>query len=92
MNQSVADQSQLEQASRSQRFAQVRAHTLALTQGLTAEDMQVQSMPDASPIKWHLAHTTWFFETFLLQRFARGYQALNPAYRILFNSYYIGVG
>jgi ergothioneine biosynthesis protein EgtB len=75
-----------------QRFAQVRAYTLALTQGLTAEDMQVQSMADASPIKWHLAHTTWFFETFLLQRFLRGYLALNPAYRTLFNSYYVSVG
>ncbi|MGL4573639.1 MAG: ergothioneine biosynthesis protein EgtB [Burkholderiaceae bacterium] len=92
MNSTIAEQTRLQPASLAQRFAQVRAHTLALTQGLTAEDMQVQSMPDASPIKWHLAHTTWFFETFLLQRFARGYQALNPAYRTLFNSYYVGVG
>jgi ergothioneine biosynthesis protein EgtB len=92
MNPTVAEQIRVPQASLAQRFAQVRAHTLALTQGLTAEDMQVQSMPDASPIKWHLAHTTWFFETFLLQRFLRGYQALNPAYRTLFNSYYVGVG
>jgi ergothioneine biosynthesis protein EgtB len=49
-------------------------------------------MPDASPVKWHLAHTTWFFETFLLERFARGYESGDPAYRVLFNSYYVGVG
>jgi ergothioneine biosynthesis protein EgtB len=74
------------------RFAQVRARTLALAGELSAEDMQVQSMPDASPVKWHLAHATWFFETFLLERFARGYKSANPAYRVLFNSYYVGVG
>jgi ergothioneine biosynthesis protein EgtB len=75
-----------------QRFVQVRACTCALVQGLSDEDLQVQSMPDASPLKWHLAHTTWFFETFLLERHVRGYKPLNGAYRVLFNSYYVGVG
>jgi ergothioneine biosynthesis protein EgtB len=54
--------------------------------------MQVQSMPDASPTKWHLAHTTWFFETFVLGRFAPGYEVFSPDYAFLFNSYYDSVG
>jgi len=72
--------------------AALRAQSLALFEPLSAEDCQVQSMPDASPSKWHLAHTTWFFETFLLERFERKFQAFDPALRVLFNSYYQGVG
>ena len=72
--------------------AAVRARTLALAQPLTAEDQQVQSMADASPTKWHLAHTTWFFETFVLVPHAAGYRAFDPAYQYLFNSYYEAVG
>ena len=49
-------------------------------------------MPDASPVKWHLAHTSWFFETFLLERFAARLRAVRPAFRVLFNSYYDAVG
>jgi ergothioneine biosynthesis protein EgtB len=75
-----------------QRYAQVRARSLALAAPLTAEDCQVQSMPDASPTKWHLAHVTWFFETFLLERWERRYAPYDPAFRVLFNSYYQGVG
>jgi sulfatase-modifying factor enzyme 1/DinB family protein len=74
------------------RFLSVRAHTEQLAAPLSAEDQTVQSMPDASPTKWHLAHTTWFFETFLLRPRARGYQAFDPAYEYLFNSYYEAVG
>jgi ergothioneine biosynthesis protein EgtB len=74
------------------RFDAVRRATDALCEGLTAEDCQVQSMDDASPVKWHLAHTTWFFETFVLERFVPGYRGVDPAYRTLFNSYYVGVG
>jgi ergothioneine biosynthesis protein EgtB len=74
-----------------QRFLQVRAQSLALAAPLTAEDCQAQSMPDASPVKWHLAHITWFFETFILERFEAGFQPFDPAFRVLFNSYYNAV-
>ena len=79
-------------ATLSRRYAEVRARTEGLTQGLSAEDMQVQSMPDASPVKWHLAHTTWFFETFLLKPFEDGYREFDPTFGYLFNSYYDSVG
>ena len=74
------------------RYAGVRAASLALAAPLSAEDCQVQSMADASPTKWHLAHVTWFFETFLLERFESGFVPFDPAFRVLFNSYYQGVG
>src|SRR3989442_6937416 len=74
------------------RFAQTRAHTMALAAPLSAEDCALQSMPDASPVKWHLAHTTWFFETFVAASHAPGYSPFDPAYRVLFNSYYNTVG
>ncbi|RUO63114.1 ergothioneine biosynthesis protein EgtB [Pseudidiomarina insulisalsae] len=76
----------------SQQYRQVRSQTMALVAPLTAEDMLLQSMPDASPTKWHLAHTTWFFETFLLQPHLSGYQPFDKAYQYLFNSYYDTVG
>ena len=75
-----------------ERYAQVRAATMALAAPLSDEDCGAQSMPDASPVKWHLAHTTWFFETFILERFEPGFQPFHPAFRVLFNSYYNGVG
>jgi ergothioneine biosynthesis protein EgtB len=75
-----------------QRYAAVRAQTLALAAPLSEADAQVQSMPDASPAKWHLAHLTWFFETFVLEAFERGFKPYHPAFRTLFNSYYQGVG
>jgi len=74
------------------RYQAVRAHTGALAAVLSPEDSTAQSMPDASPAKWHLAHTTWFFETFVLLPYLAGYEAAHPAYRVLFNSYYDGVG
>ncbi|MBA3477134.1 MAG: ergothioneine biosynthesis protein EgtB [Lautropia sp.] len=70
----------------------VRAKSAALAAVLSPEDCQPQSMPDASPVKWHLAHTTWFFETFLLGEFASDYVPTSPQYRMLFNSYYNAVG
>jgi ergothioneine biosynthesis protein EgtB len=73
-------------------YRAIRAHTQALAAPLSAEDCCAQSMPDASPAKWHLAHTTWFFETFILERFERDFRPWHPAYRVLFNSYYNGVG
>jgi ergothioneine biosynthesis protein EgtB len=75
----------------SARYRAVRQTSLALAAPLSAEDCALQSMPDASPVKWHLAHTTWFFETFLLEAM-RGYRVFDPAFRVLFNSYYQAVG
>ena len=73
-------------------FAEIRNATLRLSAPLSPEDCQVQSMPDASPAKWHLAHITWFFETFILERFEPAFRPFDPAFRVLFNSYYQGVG
>jgi ergothioneine biosynthesis protein EgtB len=73
-------------------YAAVRRRTLALAEPLSAEDCCAQSMPDASPVKWHLAHTTWFFETFVLAPREAAFRAFHPAFRVLFNSYYNGVG
>ena len=75
-----------------ERYRSVRAETLALTAPLSSEDCQLQSMPDASPAKWHLAHTAWFFETFLLLPHLPGYRQFDPAFAVLFNSYYVRVG
>jgi len=75
----------------SERYARVRGCSIALTAGLSAEDMQIQSMPDASPGKWNLAHTTWFFEQFVLGRDS-GYKPFNADWHYLFNSYYQSVG
>jgi hypothetical protein len=74
------------------RFETVRAETERLAAPLGAEDQTVQSMPDASPTKWHRAHTTWFFETFILRPYDPGYEPLDPRYGYLFNSYYEQVG
>jgi ergothioneine biosynthesis protein EgtB len=75
-----------------ERYADVRAATAGLAAPLPAEDQLVQSMPDASPTKWHLAHTTWFFETFVLSRYVPGYHVVDERYAYLFNSYYEAVG
>ena len=74
------------------RYNTVRERSLALAEPLSDEDCGAQSMPDASPIKWHLAHTTWFFETFILERLEAGFEPFHPAFRVLFNSYYNGIG
>ena len=75
-----------------ERYASVRAATLALAGPLSDEDCAIQSMSDASPVKWHLAHTSWFFEVFVLEPHFPGYRTFNPAFRMLFNSYYNAVG
>lgn len=73
-------------------FDKVRGRSLHLADRLSDEDCCAQSMPDASPVKWHLAHTTWFFETFILEPREPGFAPFHPAFRVLFNSYYNGVG
>jgi ergothioneine biosynthesis protein EgtB len=73
-------------------YPDVRARTEALAAVLSPEDQTVQSMPDVSPTKWHRAHTTWFFETFLLVPSLAGYDAFDPSYAYLFNSYYEAAG
>jgi ergothioneine biosynthesis protein EgtB len=75
-----------------ERFETVRRETESLAANLTGEDQSIQSMPDASPTKWHLGHTTWFFETFLLTRFDADYRQYDPAFGYLFNSYYEAAG
>src|SRR5436305_11893843 len=74
------------------RYRAVRAFTEELCEPLATEDYVVQAMPDASPAKWHLAHTSWFFETFILKPYCPGYEEIAPAYAYLFNSYYVQAG
>lgn len=74
------------------RYKQVRQASEALGRSLTPEDQAAQSMPDASPTKWHLAHTSWFFETFLLAPRLAGYRPFDPRFGYLFNSYYEALG
>src|SRR3954470_18573166 len=73
-------------------YTQVRRRSEALCAPLETDDYQVQSVIDASPPKWHLAHITWFFETFLLKPFLAGYEPLDPRYERIFNSYYNTIG
>lgn len=75
-----------------QRYARVRQHSLVLAEPLSAEDQCVQSMPDASPTKWHLAHTSWFFEAVVLQPNVPGYRVFDERFSLLFNSYYESLG
>jgi ergothioneine biosynthesis protein EgtB len=74
------------------RYLEIRRTTEELCRPLAIEDYVLQAMPDVSPAKWHLAHVSWFFETFLLTPHLPGYEPLDPAYTFLFNSYYNGVG
>jgi ergothioneine biosynthesis protein EgtB len=75
-----------------ERYLEVRRLTEQLCAPLSPEDQMVQSCPEASPAKWHRAHTTWFFETFLLEPHGNGYKPFHPDFRFLFNSYYVNVG
>jgi ergothioneine biosynthesis protein EgtB len=81
-----------EVATWTQRYQNVRRWTETLCEPLEPEDYVIQSMPDASPVKWHLAHTSWFLETFILEPFLAGYRCFHPQFRYLFNSYYEAVG
>jgi ergothioneine biosynthesis protein EgtB len=73
-------------------FTTSRNYSVELAALLSDEDCAAQSMTDASPIKWHLAHTTWFFETFILEKFEADFMPFQPSFRVLFNSYYNGIG
>src|ERR1700739_74321 len=73
-------------------YRAVRQATMQLCNPLSPEDLMVQSCPEASPAKWHLAHTSWFFETFVLSEFLAAYKPFNPDFRWLFNSYYNSLG
>jgi len=76
----------------SDRYRSVRTFTESLCEGLATEDYVVQSMPDVSPTKWHLAHTSWFFETFILRPHLASYEPIDEMYAFLFNSYYVNAG
>ncbi len=78
--------------SRARRYLEVRAFTESLCEPLETEDYVIQSMPEVSPTKWHLAHTTWFFETLLLAAVDSSYRPFDPGFRYLFNSYYNAIG
>ena len=73
-------------------YRETRDQSLALADPLSPEDWMLQSMPDASPVKWNLAHTSWFFETFILKKYAAGYEEFHPKFCYLFNSYYNQIG
>src|SRR6266576_133139 len=88
----IAGMARVQTTAFADRLDAVRAATVRLAAPLSADDCALQSMPDASPVKWHLAHTTWFFETFVAASHAPGYRPFDPAYRVLFNSYYNAVG
>ncbi len=75
-----------------ERFEEVRRRTRAICAPLLPEEFQLQSMPDVSPPKWHLGHTTWFFETFVLMPYLDDYRVYHPRFAYLFNSYYEGAG
>ena len=74
------------------RYTSLRQHSLKLAAPLSAEDQCVQSMPDTSPTKWHLAHTSWFFENLVLVPFLPSYQVFDASFAYLFNSYYEALG
>ena len=81
-----------ERQSKINRYKSIRAFSLELCRTLETEDFVLQSMPDVSPTKWHLAHTTWFFEAFVLSQFKSDYKTFHELYFFLFNSYYVQAG
>lgn len=92
MNQFVSAVQTSKETALSDRYRQVRQLSEQICQPLEIEDYVIQTMPDVSPPKWHLAHITWFFETFLLLPYLKGYEVFHPQYGYLFNSYYEAVG
>ena len=75
-----------------ERYLEVRQFTEYLCEPLAVEDYVIQSMPDVSPTRWHLAHVSWFFETLVLRQYLPNYRPLDERYRYLFNSYYNSIG
>ena len=73
-------------------FTETRYYSQHICRDLYIEDYAIQAAPFVSPPKWHLAHTSWFFETFILKPFKSNYQVFDPIYEVLFNSYYNGIG
>ena len=92
MNGNIMQEAGIAGAALQRTFDTVRRRSVKLAEPLSEEDCCAQSMPDASPVKWHLAHTTWFFETFILERHEPGFTPHHPAFRMLYNSYYNGIG
>ena len=76
----------------SSQFLTTRKISIQIAEPLSEQDMQIQSMPEASPTKWHLAHTSWAFETFILKNYLSGYEVFNPQFEYLYNSYYNSIG
>ena len=87
----AAEPSTIPASTMASRYRAIRATTEMLVQPLAIEDMVVQAMPDTSPTRWHLAHSTWFFETFILKD-VPGYRSFHPQFEYLFNSYYNAIG
>src|SRR5436853_5002011 len=92
LKEAPADLAQSKRAHWIEAFRRVRGETERRAAPLSPEDQVIQSMPDASPIKWHRAHTTWFFETFLVQPNVPGYRVFDERFAFLFNSYYVAAG
>ncbi|MDG2185234.1 MAG: DinB family protein, partial [Mariniblastus sp.] len=88
---SISESSSTRQQTLADRYQRVRQFTDQITEPLSAEDCLVQSMPDVSPTRWHMAHTTWFFETFILAK-QGGQDVFDPTFNYLFNSYYNTIG
>ncbi|MCP5059419.1 MAG: ergothioneine biosynthesis protein EgtB [bacterium] len=88
----MPEHSQAAEADLARRYLAIREATRALVAPLSPEDCTAQSMTEASPVKWHLAHTSWFFETFILEQSEDGFRPFHPEFRVLFNSYYNAVG
>src|SRR5437773_12552156 len=87
----AAEPSTIPASTMAERYRAIRATTEMLVQPLAIEDMVVQAMPDTSPTRWHLAHSTWFFETFILKH-VPSYRSFHPRFEYLFNSYYNAIG
>jgi len=92
MHSEKAEQKRFSRKNLANRFNSIRDFSMELTHPLETEDFVVQAMTNTSPVKWHLAHVSWFFETFLLEKVYPEYESLHPQYSYIFNSYYLQTG